>query len=431
MQPPPMALKLVEFGTYILPVIILIIMALYLSTTNRSGDLFNPYVWGLCILVPFFIALLIAKHTSAALSKVGTVGVIIGILAGVYFMKFLYQQAANRSFFLGKASDIVAQALMVIFGMGILFSTLYSYTRYRTWTGFWMKLFFYIPCLIVDAIVDISQDIGVTPRPVLVLFVLELMLIIWYVWGDKIASWVRSRIGMGEGSESRGKHILQSTPILLHAQQEVILANNEQLSITKPQAIQEKNPYRKSYTISCWVFVNTTMSVGSDRPDAQVQSHEGRNDYGTGRISPPEFNLLFYGSKALDKDNQWMYVDPKPRLTYQYDKETKSDTYLVYVDPSTPYKLFIANQKWNQFVFVYQDTIGNGHIDLFVNGHLVKSWGNIAMPRFSANDKIMIGDESNKLYGSIQGVTYYERALSPQEVSTTYNTEYLSTNFIL
>jgi Concanavalin A-like lectin/glucanases superfamily len=398
--------RIVSYCTYVLPLIILIILALYLTTSNRSGDIFNNYVWGLSILIPLLLVLMMANNFPALVSKKGFLGMVVAIVAGFALMLYAYQQVTvAHSYSIGQTSHTFALVMMVLIGLAILFSVLYSYTQYRTWTGFWMKLLFYVPCLMIDAIVDISKDLGVTPRPILVLTALEIILIVWYFWGDKIAAWIRKRTG-NSGSNG-GVHVLLSSPIMLHAKQEIVLANSDALRMTTTtaqQAINQQNPYRKSYTISMWVFINA-------------------NDYVAGYEHPPEFNLLYYGGKVLDKDNKWIYKDPKPRLTYTYDKVAKADSYQVYIDneSAAPYKFSVENQKWNQIVFVYQDSIGNGRIDMFVNGHLVKSWDKFTPPIFTANDKIVVGDESHKLYGSIQGVTYYESALTPSQVSDAYN----------
>ena len=388
--------QILDIGTFIIPFIIIIILGFYLSQTNISGDIFNSYLWGLGILVSFLVVILFTKYFGLVLSKAMVLGTLTISVIVISIVMFLYQRISHYSYYIGEASNTIAFVLMILFGLAILFSILYSYTKYRTWTGFWAKMLFYLPCLILDAIVDISNDIGITPRPVLILFILEILLIVWYSFSDKISAWFQSK------TTPHGIVRLQKTPMMLHAQEEIILANSEQFRITNAKDIT--TTYRRSYTISFWVFIHD-------------------NDYITGYDKPPEFNLFFYGSKILDKDNKWQYVDSKPRVTYTVDKNN-SDTYLLYIESDqSPYKLSIANQKWNQFVFVYQDTIGNGHIDLFVNGYLVKSWESVLPSQFSSNDKIIIGDDVNKLYGSILGVTYYEYALQPHEVSNAFNTE--------
>ena len=150
------------------------------------------------------------------------------------------------------------------------------------------------------------------------------------------------------------------------------------------------------YTLSAWISVNPEESITQ------------------------EVNILYYASKELDKNNQWSVKYPKPRVAYAYDPATKRDGYNIYVtDETDVYRLQIPNQRWNQFVFVFQDN----RTDLFVNGHLVKTFTHSASitQKYTTNDRIVIGDATHKLYGAVANVSYYNYALGNDEVVNLWN----------
>ena len=144
------------------------------------------------------------------------------------------------------------------------------------------------------------------------------------------------------------------------------------------------------------------------------------NEFITGEASPSEVNVFYYASKSLDEKNQWTFLHPKPRITYTYDTQMKQDVFHIYVKESNEsYKLHIANQKWNQFIFVYNEN----HVDLFVNGYLVKTWNKTdgITQTYTNNDMIVIGDMDHKLYGAVGEVIYYDHAVSSGEIANMWN----------
>jgi Concanavalin A-like lectin/glucanases superfamily len=399
--------KIIHFSTYILPFIIIILLGLFLSTAAYSADIFNNYMWALIFLIPLLLVALVVDYFSLIRSSGILLSVTFTVLVALIILYNFYQYSHQYSYSFKTFSKNLTLALIVLVGLAILFSVLYSNTRFRTWSGFWSRLLFYLPCLLYDTIIDISRDLQVTPRPKVVLIVMELILIVWYFFGDKIGKWISAKWKKWVNpNASIGAMKLMTEPVMLHANQEIILANSDQLKAGATKLnTSSGNQYRRSYTISMWVFINA-------------------NDFIAGYTTPPIFNLFCYGSKSLDKDNQWHYVDSKPRVAYTYDKDSHMDNYLIYVTKDNePYKLGLNNQKWNQFIFVYNET----NVDMYVNGHLVKSWRNSdnVVDQFSANDKISIGDDNNKLYGSISDVTYYDHPMIPSEVTNVYNYEYV------
>ena len=393
--------QIVLFATYVLPIIILVIIGMFFSTTENTADLFNPYAWAFIVLVPLCIMFFILQKSPLLASN----GVFFGIIALciVFLVLFflMYEFASSYSSTLNKIFKYSAITLIILVGISILFSIISSYTKDGGWTGFWAKFFFYIPCLVIDLIVDFSKDLRITPRPTLILLIIETILILGYFFGTDIVTWLKSLWKKWVNPNSNnGSTILQTKPIMLHTLTETILANNAQL-ILPTKGINQQNPYRKTYSLSVWISINT-------------------NEFITGESSPPEVNILYYASKELDEKNQWTFLHPKPRITYTYDTQMKQDVYNIYVKESNePYKLHIANQKWNQFIFVYNED----HVDIYINGYLVKTWKKTdgITQTYTNNDMIVIGDMDHKLYGAVGEVIYYDHAVSSGDIANMWN----------
>ena len=397
--------QLILFATYVLPIIILVIIGMFFRTTDHTADLFNPYAWVLIILVPLCIMFFILQQYPRLASNGAFFGIVALCIAFLVLFFLLYELASSYSSTLNTIFKYSVIVLIVLVGLSILFSILSSYTKDGGWTGFWAKFFFYIPCLIIDLIVEYSKDLSITPRPTLILLFIEAILIIGYFFGTDINTWLKSLWKKWiDPNSNNGSTILQTIPILLHTQTETILANNTQLIIPTNGSIttvNQHNPYRKIYSLSVWISINT-------------------NEFITGETSPPEVNIFYYASKSLDKQNQWTFLYPKPRITYTYDTQMKQDVFHIYVkEDNEPYKLHIANQKWNQFIFVYHEN----HVDLYINGYLVKTWNKTdgITQTYTNNDMIVIGDTDHKLYGAVGEVIYYDHAVSSADIANMWN----------
>ena len=394
--PPPLLI----FASYVLPLLLLVFIGLYLSTSHQSSDLFNTYLWVLAILGPVAIAVALALLFPVFATQGGFFGLTITMVLVTLGIVIAYDYSRNYSALLNRIAGYSTLALIVLVGLALLFSVLKSYTKDRGWTGFWMKLFFYLPCLLVDAITGWMQDLRMTPRPTLLLLVAEILLILMYVYGP---TWYTQLRSLGGPSSST---VLQATPVFLHTKKETILATNSQIALPTPAPGQLANPspYRQQYSLTVWVSIN---------PDSTPPPGE-------------EVNILYYASKSVDNQNQWVYRHPKPRVTYTRDPTTHQEAFRIYVSDSLqtpPYHLQIGNQAWHQLVFVY----AADHLDLYVNGHLEKTWAKSEgiTSTYTPHDMIVIGDDQHTLYGAVGKVVYDDHPLTVGEVANSWNIDRL------
>jgi hypothetical protein len=143
----------------------------------------------------------------------------------------------------------------------------------------------------------------------------------------------------------------------------------------------------------------------------------------------------------------WVYTNPQPATNVAYAEETPifdysgkptlvycnqcadeanpdnvfRDTYIVYFtnnDTTAQYKITVPNQKWNNFVFNYNNNI----VDVFVNGVLERSYefAGGQLPIHSTLDQITLG-ANNGLSGAICNVTYSPVPFTNSQIANTYN----------
>ena len=155
--------KIIHFSTYILPFIIIILLGLFLSTAAHSADIFNNYMWALIFLIPLLLIALFIDYFSLLYSSGILFGLIFGTLITLIVIYNFYQYSHQYSYSIKTFSKNFSIAMIILVGLTILFSVMYSNTRFRTWTGFWSRMIFYLPCLLYDSIVDISDELKVTP----------------------------------------------------------------------------------------------------------------------------------------------------------------------------------------------------------------------------------------------------------------------------
>jgi hypothetical protein len=184
-------------------------------------------------------------------------------------------------------------------------------------------------------------------------------------------------------------HILQKGQFFLNDNTMATLANSE---ITLKNSKEELlNTYRKTYSISMWIQINP------------------------GNVSK-EQQIFSYGYK--NTKNNINYT--KPMIKYSYDTTSGKDLYNIYFisDVEDPIQIYLPNQKWNMFVFNYNE---NNTADLFINGSLERTFDlNIKKTDYSIEDTFTIGYNNSSLYGFISNVIYYDKVLTPFDISTLF-----------
>ena len=353
----------INIGLIVLHQIILI----YLVTTGKST---NAYYFGIFVFVILMILLF---------------GYIYGTIS---YLDTFYQSYINLFFFLF--------LLLIIFVGLAMFYNIFAdrIRRIDGILGWFTNLIFFIPCLISDLFEYIKNQFKITSPVVYVLLAFQILLILVYIYIPRL---LRSKL-IDHGIT------LQNKPTFLNEAVDENLLNDDNLPrINRDNIVYKNNDTRfntykqsQTYTISMWIYLN--------------QHHNS---------SVPK-RVFEYGSESTGY---------KPKVEYLgVDNSQSQDTY--YRSTSDTYKITIAgennvdqivyinmlNQKWNQLTFVYDGK--KTHI--YVNGILTKSV-NIDNNEFKFDNQDKIKRGHKDLDGSICNIMYYDKTLTPFEITTYYN----------
>lgn len=373
-----------------------ILMLYSFYNIKTTSEIMNPYT--IAIFVLFVMAALAATlqynevfvpaFTRFALFSVGLIGTFA--LAVIIYNSIVtyFSTIKNASYFFLILVAVIVGGALALTILSLMFSN-------ETIQAI-LKDIFALPNVLVVLTEQFVEEFPNAPPAIAILFMIEVILILI---AALIPFLISQNPPMYSSIQLNGVYLLQKDPLNLTDQHEIVLTNSRQLSIVDDKSNTE-NPYQKTFTLSAWIYMN---------PSEAAQN-------------PKETTILYYGQKEMDpnRPNKWHVVNPKPKITYQYDPVIKRDMYNIYLDESKPdrptYRLHIPNQKWNQFVFVYQAD----RIDLFINGHLEKSF-DVLTKTYTQNDQIAIGDQDTATYGAIANVIYYDYPMTQNQVIDAWN----------
>ena len=381
-----------DFNKYIVVGFIILFIGVMLFNVLDNSAALNTktYMYTFSILIPIAVCVWFFMQSNPTIGTGSSNMIIVGSVIGlIMFFSIIFYLYSNMS---AAYYPIINYVLNVIVFLGVMvaLSILYNITmnnlnKLEGWPGILIGLIFYIPCMISDFISYMLQQYKLTPNVVLVLFVIEIILVLLYIYIPKAINKVLIPKNL----------VLQNIPVFLD-QGTITLATADKLyPHDTTDLFTPKHPFLKNYCISMWIFINPQNK--SNTPYAQ------------------ETEIFNYSYTDSGKKN-WT----KPRITYSYESNDQSeptDQYHIYVSPGVSHNVTVVSQKWNQFVFNYKNNVA----DLFVNGNLEKSFSLMdPMPQYDITDTITIG-APNGLDGAICNVTYNNMPLTSYQIANTYN----------
>ena len=293
--------------------------------------------------------------------------------------------------------------LITIVALSIIFIMLSNWLKsLHGWTGFFVNFLFYIPCLLNTFVYYLISEFKLTTSPVLILFFIEILLLLCYLYIPEIVNHITNKDGTllhNTNTLANGDIEIQDT-FFLNAQNSFSL-DEHVMPDMKFQINGNRNKTTfQNYAISMWTYVNAHGS-----------------------------NKLAYNTESLIFD----YGEGKPKITYYNgDDQDTRDKYRIYFTNNTTlnkdddadnnfkeyYEMKLPLQRWNHLVFNFSST----HADLFVNGHLERtfSFADGKMPTFSNTDVVTTG-KNDGLHGAISNIRYYTKTLSKHKITNMYN----------
>lgn len=266
------------------------------------------------------------------------------------------------------------EALIVLVILAIVFRT--AIERINTsesagWSGFFIQLIFFIPCLIGDFIEYLLGEFKSTPNVVFVLFIIEILLILAYIYLPRLMT----------ASITKNGTMLVKEPVPINMKKplktyvDLVGGSTKSNDLLKtPLIINNK------FSISGWVYI----------------------------VSQPP-NKYPYNDEATIFE----FTTLHPRLVFN----GKTNKFKAYFNRAQNHEFEMPLQKWNYVVFNYDKS----SIDLFVNGkleHTVKR--NVNDDSFKINDLVYIGQERG-LSGGICNLMYSSTPLIGEDIKYQYD----------
>lgn len=362
------------------------VMLYYLSSEPEALTS-KMYVYTFTVLLILFGVVVytqnIASIGSALFSNRLVIGLVVAVLA-ICVLFALYAQASPASLMIVSVFMNFIVVCMVIVALMILGSIAINYVRRTDNTlRFAVEFLFYIPCLLNARVQELWADWKMTPPITAVLLVVEIVLILVYLYIPLLIRWIVEPRGGGV--------VLHGEPLFLDKGVQSIGTSEVARSYAEPDDLLAQTmtqPFRRDYAVAMWVSINPGQ--------------------------PTESAIFTYGHEG----------SYKPRISYVGSR----DAYKFELGPNTVIDhVRVPNQKWNYFVVNYRTSPSKlsagsrASIDIFVNGQFAHSEPMPSDITYSAADQFTVGG-SRPLYGSIGNIKYYPHSLSAAQIANMWNT---------
>jgi hypothetical protein len=379
-----MALPIPNFGFYIAFFIIISIVTFVFFKFNNSIQKFSlsNYLYLLFVLViPFILFYLFSNSENNGSSE--PIHFKTMLFSGIFIMlvliacSYVYTNLTPQNVVLGTYVLTIILGIIILLTLSILFTIINTHLRsYTGWGGIFIRLLFYLPCLLIDFVEYMKQQFKLTTNTTYILFITELILIIFYLYFPKLATKVLSG--------TNGTPILSDSRFLTHEYS--LNINNmmiKEKKSNKPDQETTKTTYREDFAISMWTYINP-------QPDNYSAYHNESNIFTFADNTP----RITYYNKPDDKNN-------RNKLVFYY----KEDQYTITNEP----------QKWTNIVLNYS----SNNLDIFINGELKRTFTITEPNNYDTLNEIVIGSK-NGLDGAICNISFFDKNLSKFEINNIY-----------
>lgn len=373
-------------------IIILVYMLLYFASFDSGALTKNASFYAFSIIIPLILIFGYINYGNSISTdpkyKLLIMGFVIAFLTTIlYFYASMNTQTVTSLFYIINMLIV----LIAIVGLALFFYVFSNYLKsMEGWSGFFVYFIFYIPCLLLDFVKYIRNEFDMTSNIVFILFVIEIILILAYIYLPLLINYITYSDGIVLLKNSA---FLDSSQII-GSNQYYLSPDMTQYSVFNLSTTNPNSPpiYNKNYAITMWVYLNNQPA-----------------------------NYSAYNSES----NVFDYGNGKPRITYNNNDvtingSTMNNSYTVYFTNTTKdsYEIKLPSQKWNNIVFNYSST----NVDLYINGNLERTFtfNDNNKPTYSSTDNVTIGSE-NGLNGAICNIRYYSSPLLSSKISNMYN----------
>lgn len=379
------------FSRVILTILIIASGFIYLNVVQEdisSYDQFEEARKAITFMFPILLIMYFATNIFKAGSSVMSIFYAAAtlIIIGLWFYILSKLTESQKDFI-----NYIVGILFIIFVLLSLSMFFLLFGNYLTsmdgMMGIVSNLIFYIPCLIIDIIEWIKNEINNTTPTLGIILILQILVIISYFYLPSI---------INRSIKSSGIDIIKQ-PTTISEEVELLGGDRFKMEneITTDGSYSKKVVARRNYCISMWININNNA----------------------------------HNQSALTQEKNIFTYDDKPGIAFKIntDPTVDGESYFIFtltnqegnLEENANIKITLPLQKWHYFVFNYNYNT----VDVFVNGSLYHSYtfNEKNHPTYDiVTDNIFIGDEDG-LSGSICNVTYNTIPLTESEIVNTYN----------
>jgi hypothetical protein len=323
-----------------------------------------------------------------------------------YFIEFIrLPPLSDTTSFLIILSLKILLFCIIIVALSIIYNVFLNETyRQKGILGFIFYFLFLIPCLVNDYVRYLFQEFITTPQVVYVLLVIEIVLILLYIYLPKLLSKIyrpdSNKILLNPTYFYYETIISDIKPFVNHG--EVNQLGTKMNNSIDGQLIN--NRILKSYCISMWMITNQP-SIGDKQECMMFRYGDSLNPY----VGCPYISCKSNG--------YWKFVLSN---TLRNNRDIEND-YNVKRDPEgnvLKTELKVPMQRWNYVVLNYHDS----EVDIFINGVLRETLSlGENIPEFQNDMNITIGSDDNLLHGAICNVEVSPSNMNLTQIAQTYN----------
>ena len=374
------SLERYNFFIYIFAFALFIIFTVlfFYYSKNRMKFSMETFLFTFLIIIPlsllyYFVSPYASKLGEGAPGNEKNIMIIcIGLTIFALVITYVSTKLTYRDLLMAGYVAIFLLALIVIVGLAIVFLMFSMYLKQsKGWLGFFVHLIFYIPCLFIDLVQYIKGEIKSTANLIYILFIIEILLVLSYIYIPKFVSKMLKQNGISILSDSR------------FLNKEYIITSNELMKLPKANP-QDNTLYRQNFAVSMWVYI-----------DPQSNS----------------YNAYSKETNIFNMD------DKKPQLVYinNMSNQDEKDKLGIYFGEDK-YVIKNKGQRWTNVVINYTSTT----VDIFIDGNLERTFNLTAPPQYITTGTVVLG-ANDGLDGAICNIMYFNKALLKTEIVNMYN----------
>ena len=385
-DPKKLAQNSQTFLIYILMFFFVVFLGVFLKYYSGENNMYSDgfFFYMIVVLVPIILFFYYALFSQGSKNASQHFFILLGAIVLMYVLFEISTKYESLESSLKKDLNmylsIIAVAIGLV-GLAIIFN-LFSekLKRLKGISGFIVNFIFFIPCIISDFFEYIKNQFYLTPSVNYFLLVIEILLILAYIYIPRL---LQQRLLESGTPILREPRFLDTQSII--ATMDDIPTSDKQKYDSNGDMVDDENEPRKNYAISLWTYMNINAPTENGK------------------------HVFSYGSSDSFK----------PKIEYLGNSENKEkrfqDKYQVWLSKDVHVYVHLDPQKWNYWTFNYNQNVA----DIFVNGKLLKSETLSNVPTYSSGDVITIGNEH--LDGAICNITYHKNMMIESEIANNYN----------